>query len=65
MVDGLGSIAGQDVVSIAHSFPKRRCIYMAVKIINSGIDENVEIAGFSYTVAGLSGAGVKQAGETE
>ena len=65
VVDGLGSIAGQDVVSIAHSFPKRRCIYMAVKIINSGIDENVEIAGFSYTVAGLSGAGVKQAGETE
>lgn len=65
IVDGLGTIAGQDVVSIMHSFPKRRCIYMSVKIVNSGKDENVELAGFSYSVAGLSGAGVKQAGETE
>ena len=65
LVDGLGTVAGQDVVSIAHSFPKRRCIYMSIKITNTGKDENVEIAGFSYTVAGLSGAGIKQAGETE
>jgi hypothetical protein len=65
LVDGLGTIAGQDVVSIMHSFPKRRCIYMSVKIVNNGKDENVELAGFSYSVAGLSGAGVKQAGETE
>jgi hypothetical protein len=65
LVDGLGTVAGQDVVSIAHSFPKRRCIYMSIKITNTGKDESVEIAGFSYTVAGLSGAGIKQAGETE
>ncbi len=65
IVDGLGTVAGQDVVSIMHSFPKRRCIYMSVKIVNNGKDENVELAGFSYSVAGLSGAGVKQAGETE
>lgn len=65
VVDGLSTLSGQDVVSIMHSFPKRRCIYMSVKITNNGKDENVELAGFSYSVAGLSGAGVKQAGETE
>lgn len=65
LVDGLGTVAGQDVVSIMHSFPKRRCIYMSVKIVNNGKDENVELAGFAYSVAGLSGAGVKQAGETD
>ena len=62
--DGLSSTSGQAVVSIMHSFGRRRCLYMSVKITNSGIDENVEVAGMSYIVAGLSGAGVKQAAET-
>ena len=47
-----------------HTFGRRRCLYMSVKITNNGLDENVEIAGMSYIVAGLSGAGVKQAAET-
>jgi hypothetical protein len=64
-IDGLGTVAGQDVVSIMHSFPRRRCIYMAIKITNNGKDENVEIAGFSYSVAGLSGTGIQQAQETK
>lgn len=62
--DGLSSTSGQAVVSIMHSFGRRRCIYMSVKITNNGIDENVEVAGMSYIVAGLSGAGIKQAAET-
>ena len=65
VVDGLGTIGGQEIVSIMHSIGRRRCMYMAVRITNSGRNENVEIAGMSYTVAGLSGAGVKQAAETE
>lgn len=62
--DGLSSTGGQAVVSIMHTFNRRRCLYMGVKITNNGLDENVEIAGMSYIVAGLSGAGVKQAAET-
>jgi hypothetical protein len=62
---GLADTVGQDVVSIMHSFPKRKCLYAGVQIVNSGIDDNVEVAGMSYVVAGLSSAGVKQAAETE
>lgn len=63
--DGMSSTVGQSVTTIMHSFPKRKCLYAGVQIINNGKDENVEIAGMSYVVAGLSGAGVKQAAETE
>jgi hypothetical protein len=63
--DGLGTVAGQDIVSIMHTIGRRRCIYIAIKITNNGINDNVEIAGISYTVSALSGAGVKQAAETE
>lgn len=63
--DGMSSTVGQSVTTIMHSFPKRKCLYAGVQIVNNGKDENVEIAGMSYVVAGLSGAGVKQAAETE
>ena len=63
--DGLGTISGQDVVSIMHTIGRRRCIYIAIKVTNDGINDNVEVAGISYTVSALSGAGVKQAAETE
>jgi hypothetical protein len=62
--DGLSSTSGQAIVSIMHTFPRRRCIYMSVTITNNGIDDNVEIAGMSYIVAGLSSSGIKQAAET-
>lgn len=63
--DGLGTVSGQDVVSIMHSIGRRRCIYIAIKVTNDGINDNVEVAGISYTVSALSGAGVKQAAETD
>lgn len=63
--DGLSTKVDQSIVSIMHSFPKRKCTYASVRIVNSGIDENVEVAGMSYVVAGLSSAGIKQAAETE
>ena len=62
--DGLSTLSGQAIVSIMHTFPRRRCIYMSVTITNNGIDDNVEIAGMSYIVAGLSSSGIKQAAET-
>jgi hypothetical protein len=65
LVDGLSTVSGQEIVSIMHSIGRRRCMYMAVRITNIGRNENVEIAGISYSVAGLSTAGVKQAAETE
>jgi hypothetical protein len=62
--DGLSTAASRSVISVVHSFPRRRCVYMSIKITNNGIDDNVEIAGMSYIVAGLSSAGIKQAAET-
>jgi len=50
---------------IMHTIGRRRCIYIAIKVTNDGINDNVEVAGISYTVSALSGAGVKQAAETE
>jgi hypothetical protein len=63
--DGLSTAQAQAVVSVMHSLVRRRCIYMSVKIINNTKDENVEVAGMSFVVGGLSSSGIKQAAETE
>ena len=63
--NGFSSFAGQDVTAIRHSIPNRRCIYITVKITNNGINEDVEIAGMSYVVAGLNSKGIKQAAVTK
>jgi hypothetical protein len=63
--DNLSSSQAQAIVSVMHSLVRRRCIYMSVKIINSVKDENVEVAGMSFMVGGLSPGGIKQAADTE
>lgn len=61
---GLSDKGGQAVVTVMHSLVRRRCVYMSVKITNSGIDDNVEVAGIAFIVGGLQSAGIKQAAET-
>lgn len=63
--DNLSSSQAQAIVSVMHSLVRRRCIYMSVKIINAAKDENVEVAGMSFMVGGLSPGGIKQAADTE
>jgi hypothetical protein len=63
--NGFSSLAGQDVTTIRHSVYNRRCIYITVKITNNGLNEDVEVAGVSYVVAGLNSKGIKQAANTE
>lgn len=63
--NGISDQVGQYIQSIMHSFPRPRCLYAGVKITNNGLDENVEVAGIGYVVAGLSSSGIKQAAETK
>lgn len=55
----------QDVVPIRHDIQRRRGVYFASQISNSTIDENVEIAGITYKVGGLSDKGILQAARTK
>lgn len=56
---------GHSIVSIYHSLgDRRRCLFMNLVIANDGLDENLEVAGISYHVLGLSPEGTKQAAET-
>lgn len=63
--NGFSSFAGQDVTAIRHSIYNRRCIYITVKITNNGLNEDMEVAGMSYVVAGLNSKGIKQAAVTK
>ena len=63
--NGLSTISGQDIVTIRHSLTRRKCVYMTVKISNTGIDESLEIAGMSFVVAGLTSKGITQAATTK
>lgn len=63
--DGISSVSGQDIRTIRHSLTRRRCVYMTVRISNTGIDEALEIAGMSYVVAGLNSKGIVQAASTK
>jgi len=63
--NGFSSLAGQDVTAIRHSIYNRRCIYITVKIINNGLNEDMEVAGMSFVVAGLNSKGIKQAAVTK
>lgn len=46
--------------TVAHSLGRRRAIYFSVQITNSTLDENIEIAGIDFKVAGLKDNGIKE-----
>lgn len=61
----LSDAVGQDILSIRHNIDRRRGGYFNMQILNSGIDENIEIAGVEYKVGGLSEKGYTQAAQTK
>ena len=63
--DGISSLAGQDIRTVRHSLTRRRCVYMTVRISNTGLDEDLEIAGMSFVVSGLNSKGIVQAASTK
>lgn len=59
------SSAGQSkIVSIRHNLPKQRGIYLQLKYVNAGKDEDLDLSGISFTVAGLTEKGITEAAET-
>jgi hypothetical protein len=63
---GLSDPVTKDISTLVHSIGRRRCVYASVEVTNSAIDENIEVAGITYKVAGLEGGkGIEMAGDTE
>jgi len=60
-LNGLGDNVGQDITTISHSLERRRGVYLAIRIENSTLDENIEISGVDYKVGGLETKGIKMA----
>ena len=54
----------QDIVTIHHETDRRKGVRFQTRIQNSTIDEDIEIAGISYLVVGLSDRGLRQAKDT-
>lgn len=54
----------KDIVPIRHDMSRRRCVYMQLRLENTGIDENIEIAGIDWKIGGLSDKGITQAAQT-
>jgi hypothetical protein len=54
----------KDVVTLRHSLDRRKGVYFSIRIENSNLDQNVEIAGVDYRVGGLDSKGIKSASKT-
>lgn len=64
-VSDIGTYTAQDVVSVSHSINRRRGMFLQVRIENSTIDEDLEISGIDFRVAGLSDSGILEARNTQ
>lgn len=62
--DGLSDVANKKILEIRHSVPDRKGSYLQIRIMNSTIDEGIELAGLQLRVAGLTEKGILQAKET-
>jgi hypothetical protein len=54
----------KDVITLRHSLDRRKGVYFSIRIENSNLDQNVEIAGLDYRVGGLDSRGIKSASKT-
>lgn len=61
---GTDDFVSRKVVNVRHSVGRRKCIYMAIRIENGMIDENIEIANIEYVVGGLTAKGITEAAQT-
>lgn len=59
-LNGMGDTVGQDITTIAHSLERRRGVYLAIRIENNTLDENIEISGVDFKVGGLETQGIRQ-----
>lgn len=64
-VTGIDDFPARDIVQIEHDTDRRRGCYFAVRVENSQIDEDLEVAGLDYRVGGLTEKGTVQARQTE
>lgn len=64
VLTGLADPVARSVFTVSHSVGRRRCIYFGVQILNSTIDEGIEIPGITYKVGGLADTGILQAADT-
>lgn len=62
---GIDDSVQKAVGTISHSVGRRRGTYFGVQILNSTIDENLEIAGVDFKIGGLSNKGQLQAAQTD
>jgi hypothetical protein len=60
----MGDTVGQDITTVQHSLGRRRGVYLAIRIENSTLDENIEISGVVYKVGGLETQGILEAAAT-
>lgn len=63
--DNLSDTIGRKIVTISHSIPKQRGVYLQVRYSNNGKDEPFDVAGVSFKVTGLTpGLGFTEAADT-
>lgn len=63
-VASTGTYVAQGIVTVAHSTDRRRGNYLQIRIANSTLDEDLEIAGIDIRVAGLDERGIMDAAQS-
>lgn len=54
----------KSIQTLKHTLERRRCVYMQLQIQNTGIDEDLEVAGLEWRVGGLNDSGLLEASQT-
>jgi hypothetical protein len=60
----MSDIIGKDIITLRHSLDRRKGVYFSVRIENSNLDQNVEVAGIDYRIGALDSRGILSAGKT-
>ena len=62
--EGTSDLGGPRIITLRYSFGNKRGIRFQLRILNDGIDENVELTRIRYSVAGLNLKGILQAAQS-
>ena len=62
--EGTSDLGGPRIITLRYSFGNKRGIRFQLRILNAGIDENVELTRIRYSVAGLNLKGILQAAQS-
>lgn len=63
-LNGVDDLVQKDIVTLRHSLDRRKGVFFSVRIENSNLDQNVEVAGIDYRIGGLDSKGIKSASKT-